>query len=713
MALKTWAAVAALAVAACGLVACNKGGVDGKAIAAAPAGEWLEHGRDYFEQRYSPLDKINASNVKDLGLAWHYDFGDRQGLEATPIVHDGVIYVTTDFSQVWAFDARTGNKLWSFDPDTRAWQINTCCSPVNRGVAIWGNKVFVGALDGRLIALDAKTGQQVWSTQTFPKSTRLSITGAPRVIKGVVIIGNGGAELGARGFVAGYDAETGKQKWKFYMVPGKTDHDGEASDSAMKLAYPTWHGHWWDYGGGGTPWDGMAYDPDLDLLYVGGGNGSPWNSQMRSPGGGDNLFLGSIVALKPETGEYVWHFQETPRDSWDFTSTQPIILADVKIDGQVRKALLHAPKNGFFYVIDRQTGKFIQGKNYSIVNWATGLDANGRPIENPDARFGENNKPFMSLPGPGGAHDWQPMAFSAKTGLVYIPVSEGAFPYRPDPTEGGTGYSKLGFNTGAGAFSATVTAPSDTPDKYAGFATATGHTDSFLLAWDPVGQKAVWKAPHMKNFNGGVLATAGGLVFEGSQTDDFTAYKDDTGEKLWSFDAQVGIIAGPASYELDGVQYIAVMAGWGGTVAPYSTHSDSNGPARLLVFKLGGTDKLPPKPAYEPPPLAPPAQSETAAVVAQGTGLYGRYCQRCHGANAAGGGLGETGPADLRRSPFIQDQDQFNEVVVKGQLQHKGMAAFGVEVTPDRAKAIRSYIINEAIAAKKDEDAAAKKTAAK
>ncbi|MDB5459344.1 MAG: alcohol dehydrogenase large subunit, partial [Caulobacteraceae bacterium] len=635
------------------------------------------------------------------------DFGDRQGLEATPIVHNGVIYVSTDFSEVWAFDARTGKKLWSYDPDTRYWQINTCCSPVNRGVAIWGDKVFVGALDGRLIALNAKTGKVAWSTRTFPTTTRLSITGAPRVVKGVVIIGNGGAELGARGFVAGYDAETGKQKWKFYMVPGKTDHDGAASDSAMTFAYKTWHGHWWDYGGGGTPWDGMAYDPDLDLLYVGGGNGSPWNAAMRSPGGGDNLFLGSIVAIKPETGKYVWHFQETPGDSWDYTSTQPIILADVKIDGVVRKTLLHAPKNGFFYVLDRATGKFIQGKNYSPVNWATGLDKNGRPIENPAARYGDTGKPFVSMPGPGGAHDWQPMSFSPRSGLVYIPAAEGSYPYRNDPTEGGTGYSKLGFNTGAGAFSADVRPPSAGPlpaNANAGLAgadTAAGHRDSYLLAWDPVAQKAAWKAPHEKNFNGGVLSTAGGLVFEGSQTNDFSAYKDDTGEKLWTFNAQTGIIAGPASYQLDGVQYVAVMAGWGGTTAPYSSHSDSNGPARLLVFKLGGKDKLPAKAAYDAPPLEPPALTEPMPVVDRGAALYSRYCQRCHGGGAAGGGLGPTGPADLRRTPFLQDQEAFDEVVVKGQLLHKGMAPFGAEVNGDSAKAIRAYIVYQATEAKK------------
>jgi PQQ-dependent dehydrogenase (methanol/ethanol family) len=677
-------------------------GVTGKQIVAAAPGEWLGHGRDYHEQRFSPLTQVNTSTVKDLKLAWHFDFGDRQGLEATPIVHDGKIYVTTDFSEVWAFDARTGKKLWSYDPDTRYWQINTCCSPVNRGVAIWGEKVFVGALDGRLIALNANTGKVAWSARTFPKTTHLSITGAPRVIKGVVIIGNGGAELGARGFVTGYDAETGKKKWKFYMVPRNEDHDGEASDSAMKIARPTWNGdQFYKLGGGGTPWDGMAYDPQLDLLYVGGGNGSPWNSAMRSPGGGDNLFLGSVVAIKPETGKYVWHFQETPGDSWDYTSTQPIILADLKIDGKVRKTLLHAPKNGFFYVIDRATGKFIRGNNYSVVNWASGLDANGRPIENPEARYGERKSAFVSIPGPGGAHDWQPMSFSPKAGLVYIPTSEGAFAYRHDPTEGGTGHTELGFNTGAGAFSATVPAPGQTNETLPGYASSAGHRDSFLQAWDPIAQKTVWKAPQVKNFNGGVLSTAGGLVFEGNQVNEFNAYKDDTGEKLWTFDAQTGIIAGPASYALDGAQYVAVMAGWGGTVAPYSVHSDSNGPARLLVFKLGGQDTLPPKPAYTAPPLNPPAQDAPQAVIDQGAGLYARYCQRCHGGGAAGGGLGTTGPADLRRSPFIQSQAAFNGVVQKGLLQHKGMAPFGTEIQDARADSIRAYIISQAAAAKK------------
>ena len=670
-------------------------------------GEWLGYGRDYGEQHYSPLARITQANVKQLGLTWHHDFGERQGLEATPIVHNGVIYVTTDFSEVWAFDARSGKTLWSYIPGTHPWQINTCCGPVNRGVAIWGDKVFVGALDGRLIALNAKTGKVVWSTQTFPKTTRLSITGAPRVIKGVVVIGNGGAELGVRGFVAGYDAETGKQKWKFYMVPGKTDHDGAASDSAMKFARPTWKGDvFYKYGGGGTPWDGMAYDPDLDLLYVGGGNGSPWNSAQRSPGGGDNLFLGSIVALKPETGKYVWHFQETPRDSWDFTSTQPIILADIKIDGKVRKTLLHAPKNGFFYVLDRATGKFISGKNYGMVNWAKGLDANGRPIENPQARYGENGTTFVSIPGAIGAHDWHPMSFSPKTGLVYIPQHDSTFTYKDDKTEGGTGRSTLGFNTGAGAYSAAVRVPSEgaaAANANAGLPgadTAGSHREGYLLAWDPVKQEARFKIPMKKIYNGGILSTGGDLVFEGNADTEFAAYRDDTGEKIWSFPAQVGVVAAPISYELDGVQYVAVMAGWGGSLAA-GARSDDNGPDRLLVFKLGGKDKLPPKPAYDAPPLDPPALGEPMAVVDKGAQLYGRLCVRCHGGNAAGGGQGATGPADLRRSPFIQDQAAFDQVVVDGQLKHNGMARFGAEVDADKAHALRTYIIYQAIQAKK------------
>jgi quinohemoprotein ethanol dehydrogenase len=689
-----------------GAATIKAGVVDGARIAAPPAGEWLSYGRDYKEQHYSPLDKVNAANVGQLGLAWSYSLGERQGLEATPLVHDGVIYITTDFSEVWAFDARTGKKLWSYDPQTRYWQINTCCSPVNRGVAIWRDKVFVGALDGRLIALNAKTGKVAWSTQTFPKDQRYSITGAPRVVKGLVLIGNGGAELGVRGFLSAYDAETGKRKWKFYLVPGKDDHDGEASDSAMKIARPTWKGDvFYKYGGGGTPWDGMAYDPDLDLLYIGGGNGSPWNAEMRSPGGGDNLFLGSIVAVRPETGEYVWHFQETPGDNWDFTSTQPIILADITIDGKPRKALLHAPKNGFFYVLDRATGKFISGKPFGIVNWATGLDETGRPQVVPEARYDLTGKPFVQIPGAGGAHDWQPMSYSPKTGLVYIPQHDMYWTYVDGKTEP---LSKYAYNTGQlqgmqGRLPSEGPAPA-APAAINGQA-AVGQPHGYLLAWDPVKQKAAFKVDLGKPFNGGILSTGGNLVFEGTASTDFSAYDASTGKKLWTFPAQTGILAAPISYEIDGVQYVAVLAGWGGTTA-LGARNASNGPSNLLVFKLGGKAKLPP---YTPPdlgPFDPPAQSEPIQVIDQGARLYGHYCSRCHGGNAAGGGLGPTGPADLRRSPFIQDQGAFNSVVIDGVLLDKGMAAFKGEIDVDKAKAIRAYIIYQSQQAKKAQTAA-------
>ena len=582
----------------------HHGPVDGNKIIAQlkDPSEWLSYGRDYSETRYSPLDQINTGNVKTLGVAWRHSFAERQGLEGTPIMSDGVLYVTTDFSEVWAFDARTGQKLWSYIPDTHYWQINTCCGPSNRGVAVWHGKVYVGALDGRLIALDAKTGQVVWTAQTFDKKYRYSITGAPRIVKGRVLIGNGGAEFGVRGYLSAYDAETGKLDWRFYLVPGEQEKDGAASDEAMKIARPTWHGQWWKFGGGGTPWDSMAYDPELDLLYIGAGNGSPWNAEERSPGGGDNLFLGSVVAVRPETGKYVWHFQETPGDNWDFTSTQSIILADLTINGTPRKVLMHAPKNGYFYVLDRETGKFISGKPFGMMNWSTGLTAEGRPIVAPAARYDLTHKPFVQIPGAGGAHDWQPMAYSPKTGLVYIPQHDMFWTYVDGKNEV---RSKYAFNTGQN-YGTTGKPPSQqvgAPSTAIG-AASLGAFKGYLEAWDPVQQKAVFKVDLGKPFDGGVLATGGDLVFQGTSEGWFNAYDDRTGQKVWSFYAQTGVLAAPMTYELDGQQYIALMAGWGGTMA--GSRSVSNGPNNLLVFKLGGTVQLPPKPVYTPLPFNPP-----------------------------------------------------------------------------------------------------------
>ncbi len=389
---------------------------------AAKSHDWPLTGLDYAETRFSRLDQLNDKNVKELGLAWTYNLESARGVEATPVVVDGVMYVSASWSVVHAIDARTGRKLWTFDPkiDKGVWGKRGCCDVVNRGVALWKGKVYVGSFDGRLIALDAATGKQVWEKNTFEgQKGSYTITGAPRVYKGKVIIGNGGAEYGVRGYITAYDAETGEQKWRWFTVPGDPSKPYETE--ALAQAAKTWDpaGKYWEAGGGGTVWDSMVFDPELNTMYIGTGNASPWSRAQRSPKGGDNLYVASIVALDPDTGTYKWHYQETPGDDWDYTSTQPIILADLEIQGKPRKVLLHAPKNGFFFVIDRSSGKFISAKNFVDVNWATGYDDHGRPIEVPAAR---GPKPYDSIPGPFGAHNWHPMSFNPQTGLVYLPA---------------------------------------------------------------------------------------------------------------------------------------------------------------------------------------------------------------------------------------------------------------------------------------------------
>ena len=365
---------------------------------------WRTHGGNYADDRFSALDKIDSENVDKLGLAWSYELGTSRGIEATPIIHNGIMYVTSTWNIVHAMDAKTGEPLWAFDPEIDKEQAaKGCCDVVNRGVAIWGENVYTATMDGRLIALNARTGAKSWDIQTIDKSKPYTITGAPRIIKGKVMIGNGGAELGVRGYFSAYDAETGEMIWRFYTVPGNPK-DGFENET-MRMAAETWTGEWWASGGGGTAWDSMAYDPELDLLYVGVGNGSPWNQAIRSPEGGDNLFLSSIVAVRPDTGEYVWHYQTTPGETWDYTATQHMILADLEIEGQTRQVIMQAPKNGFFYVIDRATGEFISANNFVPVNWATSIDPEtGRPIEVPEARYG-TKEPYFQTPGPLGAHN--------------------------------------------------------------------------------------------------------------------------------------------------------------------------------------------------------------------------------------------------------------------------------------------------------------------
>ncbi|MBH8610616.1 MULTISPECIES: PQQ-dependent dehydrogenase, methanol/ethanol family [Pseudomonadaceae] len=649
--------------------------VDEAAIRATEheGGQWLSHGRTYSEQRYSPLEQINAGNVKGLGLAWYKDLDNTRGLESTPLFHDGVIYTSMSWSRVIAVDAVSGKELWSYDPQVERVKARTsCCDAVNRGVALWGGNVYVGTLDGRLIALDAKTGKELWSQQTTDPSKPYSITGAPRVVKGKVIIGNGGAEYGVRGFVSAYDAVSGKMVWRFYTVPGDPALPYEHPE--LREAAKTWKGdQYWKLGGGGTVWDSMAYDPDLDLLYVGTGNGSPWNREIRSPGGGDNLYLSSILAIRPDSGKLAWHYQVTPGDSWDFTATQQITLAELEIDGKPRKVLMQAPKNGFFYVLDRTTGKLISAEKFGKVTWAERVDLKtGRPVEAPGVRY--EKEPIVMWPSPFGAHNWHSMSFSPKTGLVYIPYQEVPGVYR---NEGKDFVSRKAFNTGAGFADAT-----DVPSAVVSGA---------LLAWDPVKQKEAWKVPYPTHWNGGTLSTGGNLVFQGTATGQMHAYSADKGEPLWSYEAQSGIVAAPMTFEQNGRQYVAIMAGWGG-VATLTGGESMNQPgmknrSRLLVFALDGKAQLPAvAPTAAKSDRVPPA---VTADVTPGKQLYGQFCSVCHGMGTISGGL----VADLRQSSDAT-REHFQQIVLQGLLKPAGMPSFEDSLKPADVEQIKLYVMS-------------------
>ena len=553
--------------------------VDQQALLSARGEEWLTYGRDYAETHHSPLTKIDTTNVGRLGLAWSTEVGSQGTVETTPLVSNGILYGTSTWSKVFAIDARTGQTKWEWDPGlvrggAAAGGPSLCCGPVNRGAALYQDKVYVGLLDGRLVALNAVTGKLVWAVQTTPLGNDYSITGAPRVVKGKVIIGNGGAEFGVRGYVSAYDAETGVQAWRFYTVPGNPANGFE--NEAMRQAAATWSGEWWKYGGGGTVWDGMAYDPEADLLYIGVGNGSPWNREVRSAGKGDNLYLTSILALRPDSGELVWHYQTSPGEDWDYTAVQPIMLANLTIGGQQRRVLMQAPKNGFFYVIDRITGKLISAEPYVEVTWASRIDREtGRPVETAQARYGKEGS--MIAPGPAGAHNWHPMSWNPQTGLVYIPGRLSRFYYaRPETFEHQPGRSNWGVRTGLGRDIAAESSPAQ----------------EFVVAWDPVAQKERWRAalapgvPTMGGgfaMNAGTLSTGGNLVFSGDGRGMFFAFNAETGQKLWSIQLPPNI-ATPVTYELDGRQYISVLSGNGAA---------NSAPARIYTFVVDGTAPMP------------------------------------------------------------------------------------------------------------------------
>jgi len=644
-------------------------------------GQWVTTGRTWDEQRFSPLDQINVDTVGGLGLAWFADLNTDRGQEATPLVVGRVLYNTEPWNIVTAYDAVTGQQLWRYDPHVPLrFGREACCDIVTRGLAVWFGKIIVATLDGRLIALDMRTGAELWSVQTTDQSQGYTITGAPRVYNGRVLIGNGGAENGVRGYVSAYDVNTGAMLWRWHTVPGNPADGFE--NAAMQRAASTWGGEWWRKGGGGTVWDSLAFDPALGLVYVGTGNGSPWASRYRSPGGGDNLYLASIVALDVRTGEYRWHYQTTPGETWDYTATQNMILADLEIGGRTRQVIMQAPKNGFFYVLDRATGELISAETIAPISWASGVDmATGRPIENPEARFGQI--PVMVSPGAGGAHNWNPMAFSPRTGLAYVPVTETYMAYAEAPD-----YDPASRSLGT-AFSG----HDDIRREIAEYADA--HSKGWLAAWDPVTQTERWRVPYAQKGSGGVLVTGGNLVFQGTIGTTFAAYRADTGEKVWEMPVQNVPIAAPITYAVDGVQYIAVNAGWGGGLAHVERSAFSAlflGKPRLLVFRLGGTAQLPPMPAESfaiPELAAPPPLAGTPAQVALGEQLYGANCSLCHG-NAARGGV-----KDLRHmSPATHAA--FTDIVLNGSRAANGMASFADRLSGEQAEAIHHYLIARA-----------------
>jgi PQQ-dependent dehydrogenase (methanol/ethanol family) len=678
--------------------------VDGARQLAADKepGTWMSAGRTYDEQRYSPLTGVNKANVKGLGLAWYGDIDSERGQEATPVVVDGVLYVTTAWSMVKAFDAKTGERLWEYDPkvDRATGQI-ACCDVVNRGVAAWKGKIYLGALDGRLIALDGKTGKVAWSVQTTDPKEPYTITQVPRVVKGMVIIGNAGAEYTCRGYVSAYDAATGKMKWRFYTVPAKP---GDPTNTPLlEKAAKTWTGEWWKFGGGATAWDTILFDPKTNLVYFGTGNGLSWSQEIRSPGGGDNLFVSSIIAVNADTGKYVWHYQEVPGDEWDYDNTNPLMTADLKIGGVARHVLMQAPKTGFFYVWDAKTGKLLSAEKFAPANWATKIDLKtGRPVENPAVRY-TDTKAAVVQPAPLGAHNWHPMSFSPRTGLVYIPVTENTTGFASAKPEG----FKLGdrvYNTGTVSFSDEITKLYAQPG-----APPRGNIKSYLQAWDPVAQKEVWRAPDTDYGPHGTMVTASDLVFSGDWSGRFSAYDARTGAKLWSAPTQANVVAAPSTYTIDGEQYVAILVGARGLPpGQVRTSALSANNSRILVFKLGARSSLPTAAVQSadaaPRTLNPPLLTGTNEQVIDGQGAYGRICAGCHGA----GGVADKSIPDLRYSPVLKSLAEWNEIVLGGSRKFNGMVSFKSTLAEGQSEAIFHYIVSQANKDKAAAEAAAK-----
>jgi quinohemoprotein ethanol dehydrogenase len=645
---------------------------------------WLAFGRNYSEQRYSPLDQINTKTVSNLGIEWVMELPNDRSLLATPLVVDGVIYFTGAYSVARAVDAKTGKLLWEYDPESikNAGDRLVNMWDQNKGPAFWNGKVIISTIDGRLVGLDAKTGRKIWETMTIDPRKAYYITGAPKVFKGKVIIGNGGTEhTAARGYVTAYNADTGEQEWRFWVVPGNPA-DGFESD-AMEMAAKTWTGEWWKFGGGGNTWHGITYDPEFDQLLIGTGNGSPWNRKIRSPGGGDNLFLCSIVALDADTGKYKWHYQTVPGETWDYNSNMDIVLADLKYGSQNIKALMHAPKNGFFYVINRKNGELLSAEKIGKVTWASHVDLKtGRPVEIAGSRYEDGEEEVW--PSAFGVHNWHAMSYNPNTGLVYIPTIDMPAIFKD------SGIDLKAFKSPKHHVSVGVEfGTDDTPEDYG---------TAKLQAWDPIKQKRVWEQKLPPSWNPGTMTSKGNLVFEGRADGRFVAYHAETGEPLWSVELGLGISAPPVTYSVDGKQYISLLVGWGGAGAIAGSHAAQHGwkykvhPRRLYTFALNGDVPVPfsPPPAFASP-IDPPEFKVNEELATQGLKIYAQSCMLCHGGGVVAGGMAP----DLRESLIPLSEESFSEVVIRGALVANGMPRFR-DFTGEHVSALSHYIRNMA-----------------
>lgn len=653
------------------------------AIAAAPAAnrsEWRLLGGNSDVWHHSALDKINVKNVGSLGLAWMADIPSKDGLVGNPLVADGVVYQSGPFGRVYANDVRNGKLLWEFAPQVsfdRNTSVIAFYSRWNRGLALLDDLVFVASGDCRLFGVDRKTGKQVWVTTACDSSQNYGITQAPRVGANKVFIGNQCGDGGySRGHVDAFDAKTGKRLWRFYTMPGDPTQPFESK--AMEMASKTWGTDYWSKTHGCvSPWDALTYDEKLDLLYIGTGGPAPWNPRERAADAGDELFSNSIVAVNATTGEYVWHYQTVQHDGWNFDATMHIMVAELPVSGSKRRVVMTAPKNGFFYVIDAKSGQFISANNFVPVNWASHIDPrSARPVVLPEARYWERpDQPTVISPGPLGAHSWHAMAYDPRQGLVYIPAL--TIPTRikvnPEALVGGADFDAMYGSSGD-------------PKWKAG---------GELVAWDPVKQEARWRVKHELPLNGGVLSTAGNLVFEGTATGRFEAYAADTGKRVWSFDAKGVIQSAPTTVEVDGEQLILVASGNAGSgvlgtyVARYSSTPSTRSPSRLLAFKLGAKGTVPATVVRQIP--KPPLPRPTKELAEQGGVLFEAVgCVECHGTNVENA---SSSIPDLRFAS-ADTHRLFTAIVMGGMRLDKGMPAYPT-MKRDELDAIHAYVLNE------------------